>query len=411
MADIKLHPPVPRPGIVARTDLVERLTAAGTSPVISVVAPPGYGKTTVLAQWAERTPSRVGWISADAQDNDPTVLLTYIAVALNRIEDIDPGVFRSITASGANIKAPRRLNAAMATMQQPVSLVLDHLEAVTNQESLDAVAALALGLPAGSQIAIGSRESLPLPAARLRSQGGLVEVGVDDLSMGHHEASSLLRAAGVELSEADVHELIERTEGWPVGLYLAALAMKAGGATTEIGSTFTGDDRFMSDYLRSEFLDHVSRAEVLFLTRTSILDRMCGGLCDAVTGGKRSGALLERLESRNLLVVPLDRQREWFRYHQLFRELLASELRRREPANVAELHSRAAIWCEANDQPEAAIDHAQAAGDADRVARLVLQLANACGRAGGAPPSCAGWNGSRPTVCSNASRRSPFTGR
>ena len=132
----------------------------------------------------------------------------------------------------------------------------------------------------------------------------------------------------------------------------------------------------MSDYLRSEFLDHVSRAEVLFLTRTSILDRMCGGLCDAVTGGKRSGALLERLESRNLLVVPLDRQREWFRYHQMFRELLASELRRREPANVAELHSRAAIWCESNDQPEAAIGHAQAARDADRVARLVLQLAN-----------------------------------
>ena len=376
LADIKLHPPVARPGIVARTDLVERLGAAGTSPVISVVAPPGYGKTTLLAQWAERTPSRVGWVSADAHDNDPTVLLTYIAVALHRIEEIDPGVFRSITASGANIKAPRRLNAAMAAMQQPVSLVLDHLEAVTNQESLDAVAALALGLPAGSQIAIGSRESLPLPAARLRSQGGLVEVGVDDLSMGHHEASSLLSAAGVELSEADVHELIERTEGWPVGLYLAALAMKAGGPTTEIGSTFTGDDRFMSDYLRSEFLDHVSRAEVLFLTRTSILDRMCGGLCDAVTGGKRSGQLLERLESRNLLVVPLDRQREWFRYHQLFRELLASELRRREPANVAELHSRAAIWCEANDQPEAAIDHAQAAGDADRVARLVLQLAN-----------------------------------
>ena len=272
----------------------------------------------------------------------------------------------------------------MAAMQQPVSLVLDHLEAVTNQESLDAVAALALGLPAGSQIAIGSREALPLPAARLRSQGGIVEVGVDDLSMGHHEASSLLSAAGVELSEADVHELIERTEGWPVGLYLAALAMNVGGPTTEIGSTFTGDDRFMSDYLRSEFLDHVSRAEVLFLTRTSILDRMCGALCDAVTGGKRSGPLLERLESRNLLVVPLDRQREWFRYHQLFRELLASELRRREPANVTELHSRAAIWCEANDQPEAAIDHAQAAGDADRVARLVLQLANpvwASGRA------------------------------
>ena len=217
---------------------------------------------------------------------------------------------------------------------------------MTNRESLDAIAALALGLPAGSQIAIGSRDVLPLPAARLRSQGGLVEIGVDDLSMGHPEATSLLGAAGAELSEADVAELVKRTEGWPVGLYLAALAIKAGGQSAEIGATFTGDDRFMGDYLRSEFLDRVSRADVLFLTRTSILDRMCGPLCDAVTGGKRSANVLERLESRNLLVVPLDRRREWFRYHQLFRDLLSSELRRREPANVAELHLRAATWCE-----------------------------------------------------------------
>ena len=376
LADSKLHPPTIRPGIVARADLVERLTAAGTMPVISVVAPPGYGKTTLLAQWAERTPVRVGWVSADVEDNDPTVLLTYIAVALHRLEGIDPAVFRSILSPGADIKGPRRLAEAMAAMDEPVSLVLDHLEAVTNRESLDAIAALALGLPAGSQIAIGSRDVLPLPAARLRSQGGLVEIGVDDLSMGHPEATSLLGAAGAEVSEADVAELVKRTEGWPVGLYLAALAIKAGGQSAEIGATFTGDDRFMGDYLRSEFLDRLSRADVLFLTRTSILDRLCGPLCDAVTGGKRSANVLERLESRNLLVVPLDRRREWFRYHQLFRDLLSSELRRREPANVAELHLRAATWCEDNGQPEAAIAHAQAAGDADRVARLVLQQAN-----------------------------------
>ena len=188
--------------------------------------------------------------------------------------------------------------------------------------------------------------------------------------------------------------------------------MKAGGSSTEIGATFTGDDRFMGDYLRSEFLDRVSRAEVLFLTRTSILDRMCGPLCDAVIGGTRSGDVLERLERRNLLVVPLDRRREWYRYHQLFRELLSSELRRREPANVAELHLRAATWCEANGQPEAAIDHAQAAGDADRVARLVLQLANpvwASGRAAHRAALDGVVRGQRPA--SSASRRSPCTGR
>ena len=192
LADSKLHPPPVRPGIVPRADLVERLATADTSPVISVVAPPGYGKTTLLAQWAERTQTPVGWISADAHDNDPAVLLSYVAVALHRIERIHPAVFRTITASGAEVTGPRRLAAAMADMEQPVSLVLDHLEAVTNRQSLDAVAALVVGLPEGSQIAIGSRDALPLPAARLRSQGGLVEVGVDDLSMGHHEASSLL---------------------------------------------------------------------------------------------------------------------------------------------------------------------------------------------------------------------------
>jgi LuxR family transcriptional regulator, maltose regulon positive regulatory protein len=380
----KLHPPAARPGIVLRADLVGRLAADGAAPVISVVAPPGYGKTTLLAQWAARRQSRVGWISADAYDNDPAVLLTAIALALHGVEHIDPEVFRSLATVGAGINGSRRLIAAMSTMNQPVAFVLDHLEAVTNPESLDAVAALAVGLPAGSQMAIGSRDALPLPAARLRAHGGILEIGVDDLSMSRDEAGSLLSAAGVDLPDPDLDELVERTEGWPVGLYLAALAMKAGGDSTEIGATFAGDDRFMGDYLRSEFLDRVSRAEVLFLTRTSILDRMCGPLCDAVTGGKRSGHALERLESRNLLVVPLDRHRGWFRYHQLFRELLVSELRRREPANVSELHLRAAAWCEENGEIEAAVEHAQAAGDADRVARLVLQIVNsvwASGRA------------------------------
>ena len=187
----------------------------------------------------------------------------------------------------------------------------------------------------------------------------------------------MLSAAGVDLSEADVHELVQRTEGWPVGLYLAALAMRAGCGSTEIGSTFAGDDRFMGDYLRSEFLDRVSRAEVLFLTRTSILDRMCGALCDAVTGGKRSGQLLERLESRNLLVRAA---RPAPRSGSGTTSCSASCWRRScgdaSPPTWPELHLRAAIWCAANDRPEAAIDHAQAAGDADRVARLVLQLAN-----------------------------------
>ena len=330
----------------------------------------------MLAQWAERKRPRVGWVSVDDRDNDPVVLLTYVAVALDRVEAIDPRVFRALASSGAGIEVPRRLVAAMAEMPNPVALVIDNLEVVTNPECLDAIAALALGVPVGSQLAIGSRDVLPLPAGRLRAQGGMVEVGIDDLAMDSPEADRLLLDAGVELAGADLDELLRRTEGWPAGLYLAALAVNAGGSPTGAGAALTGDDRYIGDYLRSEILGRVSPAEASFLTRTSILERMCGPLCDAVVGVTGSAALLERLEGRNLLVVPLDRRREWYRYHQLFRELLVSELRRREPEFGPELHRRAAAWCDANGMPETALDHAQAAGDADTAARLLVQLCN-----------------------------------
>ncbi len=376
LVESKLRPPVARRGIVARTALADRLVAASPPAVISVVAPAGYGKTTLLAQWAERKVPRVGWVSVDDRDNDPVVLLTYVAVALDRVEAIDPRVFRALASSGAGFEVPRRLVAAMARMRHPVALVIDNFEVVTNPESLDAIAGLALGLPMGSQLAIGSRDVLPLPTARLRAQGGIVEVGIDDLAMDSHEAGSLLLEAGVELGGADLDELVRRTEGWPVGLYLAALAANAGGSPTAATAALTGDDQYVGDYLRSEILDRVSPAEASFLTHTSILDRMCGLLCDAVVGVTGSAALLERLERRNLLVVPLDRRREWYRYHQLFRDLLVSELRRSDPGVIPELHLRAAAWCEANGMPENALDHAQAAGDADTAARLLVQLCN-----------------------------------
>ena len=196
LVESKLRPPVARRGIVARTALVDRLVAASPPAVISVVAPAGYGKTTLLAQWAERKEPRVGWVSVDDRDNDPVVLLTYIAVALDRVEAIDPRVFRALASSGAGIEVPRRLVAAMASMRQPVALVIDNFEVVTNPESLDAIAALALGLPMGSQLAIGSRDVLPLPTARLRAQGGIVEVGIDDLAMDSREAGPLLLRGG-----------------------------------------------------------------------------------------------------------------------------------------------------------------------------------------------------------------------
>ena len=384
LSESKLRAPVARSGIVPRAALIDRLVRAHEPPVISVVAPPGYGKTTVLSQWAERREPRVAWVSADVRDNDPTVLLTYIAVAIDRIERINPAVFRALASPAAAVSGPPLLASAVAAFGQPVSLVLDHIEVITNRECLDAIAQLAVGLPPGSQLAIGSRDRLPLPTARLRAQGGIVEIGVDHLSMGEREAPALLLGAGVELGKEEVRELVRHTEGWPAGLYLAALAMTSGGPHTGTGLTFTGDDRFMGDYLRSEILDRVSPAEASFLTRTSILEGMSGPLCDATLGGTGSSRALEELENRNLLVLPADHRREWYRYHHLFRELLSTELRRREPELVPELHLRAAAWFEANGMPETAIDHAQAAGDADGVARVTLKVANsvwASGRA------------------------------
>jgi LuxR family transcriptional regulator, maltose regulon positive regulatory protein len=355
---------------------MERLLASDGVPVVCVVAPAGYGKTTLLGQWAQRKGHRVGWVSLDQRDNDPAVLLTYLAVALDRVEPIDPRVVRGLAGPGASVVgAVPRLAAAMAAMSRPVALVLDHVELLANQQSLDAVAELAAQLPAGARLLVASRAWPPLPVALLRAQGQVVELGAEELAMDRQETRALLEGAGVGLDDAEVEELLARTEGWPVGLYLAALAHKAGGSRRHPWAGFTGDDRFMADYLWSELLGRLPPERVAFLTRTAVLERLSGPLCDAILDTTGSSEVLASLEEANLLLVPLDRQRRWYRYYHLLQELLRAELDRREPELVPTLHARAASWCEANGLPETAIDHAQAAGDTDRVARLVWRLA------------------------------------
>jgi LuxR family transcriptional regulator, maltose regulon positive regulatory protein len=341
---------------------------------MTVAAPPGYGKTTLLAQWAERIGSRMAWLACDGGDNDPVVLLSALAAALDRIAPVDPAIFSALASSGAGIAMVPEFVAAVASVPPPVTVVLDHAEAVTNRQCLLAIAEFALRLPAGWRLALASRAVVPLPTARLRAQGGILEVTADDLAMGPSEAHSLLKGAGVDVDEAALGDLLQRTEGWPAGLYIAALAINSGTRHSDVGFTFTGDDVYMGDYLRSELLDRVSAEEASFLSRTSVLDRMCGSLCDAILEQKGSAAVLAQMEARNLLLVPLDRRREWYRYHHLLRDLLRSELRRREPDLVRDLHFRAAAWFEANAMPETAIGHAQAAGDYDRVSRLILEL-------------------------------------
>jgi LuxR family transcriptional regulator, maltose regulon positive regulatory protein len=363
--------PAMRERLVLRTALIDRLLRNG-EPVISVVAPPGYGKTTLLAQWAQQMGPRVAWVSCERFHNDPVALWGDILAALDRIEHVSEQATAILAASGGGAEAVPRLVGAISALQGPVVVVLDHLETVTSPQCTTSIAELTLRVPDGWQLALASRDTLPIPLSRLRMDGLMVEIGVDHLAMAEQEAAALLRQAGANVSAAEADELVKRTEGWPAGLYLAALAIQSGSPAT--GFSFSGDDRLVEDYLHSELLARLSRSQVSFLVRTSILDRMSGPLCDTVTGGKRSARMLEELERRNLLVVPLDRRGEWYRYHHLLRQLLQAELRRSDPEQVRELHSRAADWYEANGMAEAAVQHSDAAGDTERLARLVLEL-------------------------------------
>ena len=183
LSESKLRRPAARPGIVGRPALVDRLSSVDTPAVISVVAPAGYGKTTLLAQWAESWQPRVAWVSADHRDNDPAVLLTYLATALDRVEPIAPAVLRTLAFPGAAITVVPLLASAIMSMRQPVALVLDDAEAITNRECIDTITELALSFPAGSQFAIASRDTVLLPVSRLRAQRGIIEIGADDLAM------------------------------------------------------------------------------------------------------------------------------------------------------------------------------------------------------------------------------------
>jgi LuxR family transcriptional regulator, maltose regulon positive regulatory protein len=382
--EAKLTPPFERPGMVSRVDLLDQLEASAATPVVTICAPAGYGKTVLAAEWAKRDPRPFVWLSIDRHDNDPAVLLTYMAVGLDRVEPIDPAVMGALASRGASIAQTvvPRLGAALSGKALPVVVVLDDVHLLDDREGLDAVAVLVDHLPPGSQLAVTSRGEPPLPVARWRAEGRLAEFGPGDLAMGPLEADLLLRAARVELPDADVAELTWRTEGWPVALYLAALSIKAQHPRNGAGVGQSGRDRFLVDYLQSVLLSRLSPTEVQFLTRTAVLDRLSGPLCDAVLGTTGSAAVLASLERSNLLVVPLDRQREWYRYHQLFRELLRGQLERHQPALVRELTRRAARWCQHHGLPEAAIDYAMDAGDADQVARGVEQLAIGVYRSG-----------------------------
>ncbi|MGN6172779.1 MAG: LuxR C-terminal-related transcriptional regulator [Streptosporangiaceae bacterium] len=373
----KLRRPVLRPGTVRRSLLIERLARGDPRPIVSVVAPPGYGKTTLLSQWAVRNGQAFAWVSVDEADNDPKVLLGYVAEALDAIEPIDRRVFDALASPVSSVPgsvAPR-LGSAFALMTTPVALVLDDVHALRNAECRAAVSMLADHVPGGSRLALAGRDQPPLRVARLRAEGKILEIGPGDLSLTLREASALLRNVELALGEGEVAELHRRTEGWPAGLYLAALYLKEGGPLGRAGVSFGGDDRLVSEYLEAEFLARISRRQRAFLTRTAVLERMCGPLCDEVLERGGSAEVLAGLARSNLLLVPLDRRGQWYRYHHLFRDMLLAELERQEPGLISVLRRRASAWCLQNGQPEEALEYSIAAGNVDTVAGLVAKLA------------------------------------
>jgi LuxR family transcriptional regulator, maltose regulon positive regulatory protein len=376
LVEAKLAPPPIRPGTVAKTDVIAPLCASPL-PLATVSAPAGYGKTTLLARWNEADPRPFAWVALDGRDNDAVLFMRYIAAALHRVEPLAPEVFDALSGPGGSNWTTRvpRLGSALAALDRPLVLVLDDLHTLANPSCLDVLAALVEHVPAGSQIAIATREEPALPLGRWRMQGRLHEVGTTDLRLDEQEADALLRGAGLELDPPGVAELADRTEGWPAGLYMAALSMRAGGAPgLPHPEAFAGDNRLVSEYFRSELLSRLPEAEARFLMHTSVLERMCGGLCDALLETTRSAATLESLERSNGFVVPLDQRSEWYRYHQLFGELLRSEVERREPEAVAVLNGRAMAWCVANGLPEAAVYYGRAAGETAAVAALIDRL-------------------------------------
>jgi LuxR family transcriptional regulator, maltose regulon positive regulatory protein len=370
--EAKIQRPVPREGEIARTRLLEALAAAPERiSLVLVTAPAGYGKTTVLSQWAAADPREFAWVTVDEADGDPVRLAGHVALALHRIEPLDPAVFQALAVGegSRHLTALGHLLTSLRNWNRPGVLVLDDVHELRNVATMNFIHALAAGLPAGFQIAVGSR--LMLGFSRLRSEDRCVEFGVQDLAFTTEEARAILTQAGVDSSDDTVGTLIQRTEGWPAGVYLAARALRTASDPAVAARRLTGDDPYIVDYFRDELLGRESPGTVRFLIRTGPLDQMSGELCDHVLGGSDSAYRLAEAARRNLFVVPLDRRGEWYRYHSLVAEMLLSELRRREPGEESRVHRRAADWYEQHGQPEKAVEHRLAGRDTLTAARLI----------------------------------------
>ena len=356
---------------VARERLRSRLDASPEARLALVSAPAGFGKSTLLADWLDQPGVRGAWLTLDARDNDIVRFARYVALATARLTDgtEDPSAFDPLSFDPELVLAG--ILDRVAAAGDGAVLVLDDYHVIDELAVHRLVASLVERLPPGARVAIATRADPPLPLARLRARGELLEVRAEDLRFTSTEADALVRSTGVELPPAEIEELTERTEGWAAALRLAAVSLRGRPDHAELVRRFGASHRYILDYVVEEVLAGLPRESQEFLLRTSILERLCGPLCDAVTCDSGGQGRLEELERANLLIIPLDDERRWYRYHALFAEILRARLRTVHPDEVAGLHASASTWHEDRGDDDEAIGHALLAGDLERTSRIV----------------------------------------
>jgi len=373
----KLHVPGPRPGFVSRPRLAARLEEGLARGVVLVCAPAGSGKTVLLTDWASRDCRPVAWLSLDAADNDPARFWRHVAAALSRARP-DGG---ELAGSALGPLTPFSPNGLVTVLVNELAgqpgdgetiVVLDDYHLIDAQQVHGSLLFLLEHLPPGLRVVLASRSDPPLRLAGLRARGQLAELRADDLRFTADEAAALLREAiGADLPGEAVAALAARTEGWAAGLQLAGLSLRGQADAAGFVAAFSGSHRYVLDYLTEEVLERQSQRVRAFLLETSVLERLSGALCDAVTGSGGGQAMLEQVERAGLFLVPLDEVRGWWRYHHLFADLLRARLLQEQPARVEALHRAAAAWHEERGLASDAIRHALAAGDPAWAARLI----------------------------------------
>ena len=384
IVEARIRPVVAPESAVGRTRITARLIDPGQPAVATLVAPAGYGKTTVLGQWVAVEARPVAWLTVDIGDNNPSVFVAYLAAALGRVGPVDPALARGAVVRRDRVLsfAVPRLLADVHRWERPAVIAFDDVHLLTDRTSIDVLSAFLDHLPPTFHVVLAGRALPGLPVARLRAEQRLVELGVNELALDRHEAATLITAAGCEVTDEDLAILLERTEGWAAGLYLATLARARGELPDSWVRSVTGADQPIADYLRSELAHRLSDDDMEVLTRCAVLDDLTPGAVAAVVGRSDGWPRLEALAAQNLFIHAVGRDAQTYRFHKLLRDFLLTELARREPDASIRGHRAAFDWYASEGNVDLAVRHALAAGDREAAGQLVATASIAATRDG-----------------------------